>query len=280
MERIRKAIGVAAAISIASASFASAEDSFAGADAIAAAHELIVAQDQGGHMKQVSEALGKMIQEQLSATDPAAGKFAGNFLRTALSPDSPAMKKFIADVQALQVAAFANELSADEMKQLATFLQSDAYKKLSAANLKILASAAPVVTQFQKSLQIEAYGELTKEQPKNAAAWNGLCWITITAGGEPDKALGYCNNALQLNPRFAHALDSRGLVYLKLGDFDRAAADYDAALRICPRMAGAAYGRGIAKIKRGDFAGGSEDIVMAKTANANLVAQFASYGVK
>jgi len=41
----------------------------------------------------------------------------------------------------------------------------------------------------------------------------------------------------------------------------------------------AAYGRGIAKIKRGDFAGGSEDIVMAKTANANLAAQFASYGL-
>jgi len=280
MVRIKKALTGATLVLIALASRAYAQESAANADAIGAARELIAAQDQAGQMKQVSEALAKMMQEQLSATDPASAKFAGTFLRTALSPDSPAMKKLIGDMQALQVAAFANELSTEEMKQLAAFLQSDAYKKFAAANVKILATAAPIIGQFQRSMQIEAYEELTKEQPKNAAAWNGLCWVTITTGGEPDKALEQCNTALRLNPRFANAFDSRGLVHLKLGDFDRALSDYDAALRLCPRLASAAYGRGIAKIKRGDFAGGSDDIIMAKTANANLVPQFASYGIR
>ena len=96
----------------------------------------------------MSEALAKIIHNQLSATNPAAGKFAGNFVRTALSPDAPRVKKFIGDIQALQVAAFANELWADEMKQLTAFLQSAAYKKFAATNLKILASAAPVIAQF------------------------------------------------------------------------------------------------------------------------------------
>ena len=280
MVRIKKALTGVTLVLIALACPANAQESSASADAIGAARELIAAQDQAGQMKQVSETLAKMMQEQLSATDPAGAKFAGTFFRTALSPDAPAMKKLIADMQALQVAAFANELTADEMKQLTAFLGSDAYKKFAAANVKVLGSAATVIAQFQKSMQVELYEELTKEQPKNAAAWNGLCWVTITTGGEPDKALEQCNAAIRLNPRFANAFDSRGVVHLKLGDFDRALSDYEAALRLCPRLASAAYGRGIAKIKRGDFAGGSEDIIMAKTANANLIAQYASYGIK
>ncbi len=280
MIRIKKALAGATLVLIALACPANAQESSASADAIGAARELIAAQDQAGQMKQMSETLAKMMQEQLSATDPAGAKFASAYFRTALSPDSPAVKKLIDDMQALQVAAFANELSTEEMKQLTAFLHSDAYKKFAAANVKILSSATPVIAQFQKSMQIELYVELTKEQPRNAAAWNGLCWVTITTGGEPDKALEQCNAAIRLNPRFAHAFDSRGLVNLKLGDFDHALSDYDAALKLCPRLASAAYGRGIAKIKRGDFAGGSEDVVMAKTANANLVAQYASYGIK
>ncbi len=278
MVRIKKALTGATLVLIALASRASAQES--SADSVAAARELIAAQDKAGQMKQVSETLAKMIQGQLSATDPSGARFAGNFFRTALSPEAPAMKKLIADLQALQVAGLANELSTAEMKQLTAVLQSDAYKKFTASNLKILESAAPVIAQFQKSMQVELYEELTKEQPKNAAAWNGLCWVTITTGGEPDKALEQCNAAIRLNPRFANAFDSRGLVHLKLGDFDHALSDYDTALKLCPRLASAAYGRGVAKIKHGDFAGGSEDIVMAKTANANLAAQFASYGIK
>ncbi len=231
-------------------------------------------------MRQVSEAMSKMLQAQFASTDPATAKFMGTFLRNTLSPDSPAMKKFLADIETIEVDAFSSELSVEDMKQLAAFLQSDAHKKYTATNVRILSAAAPMIAQLQKGMQIEAYEELTKEQPKNASAWNGLCWVTITTGGDPAKALEECNTAIKLNPRFANALDSRGLVHLRLGDFDRAFSDYDAALKLCPRLASAAYGRGIAKIKRGDFAGGSDDISMAKTANPNLVAQYVAYGVK
>jgi tetratricopeptide (TPR) repeat protein len=280
MVRITKVLTGAALGLIALASRGNAQDSGPSAEAIAAAHNLVIAQDQGSQMKKISEAIARMTQDQLSNSDPGSAKFASVFLRNALSPDSPGMKKFIEEMEQLQVRALAADLSTEEMKQVASFLQSDAYKKYTATNFKVLASAAPIVAELQKSMQIAAYEELTKQQPKNAGAWNGLCWITITAGGDPNKALEQCNTAIRLDPKFANAFDSRGLVYLKLGDFDRALADYEAALRLCPRLAGAAYGRGIAKIKRGDFAAGSEDIIMAKTANQNLVAQFAAYGVK
>jgi hypothetical protein len=150
------------------------------------------------------------------------------------------------------------------MKQLASFLQSDAFKKFTAANFKVLTNAAPIASQFQKSVQIEAYDELTRQQPKNAAAWNGLCWVTVTTSGDLDKALEQCNIAIRLNPKCPNFFDSRGLVFLKLGDFDSAIGDYDAALKLNPKMPGSLYGRGIAKIKRGDYAAGSDDITAGK----------------
>jgi tetratricopeptide (TPR) repeat protein len=136
------------------------------------------------------------------------------------------------------------------------------------------------LAEFQRGIQLTAFESLTKDQPKNAVPWNGLCWFLVTTGGDTNRALEACNNAIKLNPRLPNAFDSRGLVYLKLGDYHRALADYEMALKLCPRMPGAAYGRGVSKIKLGDFAGGSEDIIQAKTANAALVVQFASYGVR
>jgi tetratricopeptide (TPR) repeat protein len=276
----KNTLAAAVVLLTASATLAAAEESGAATDRTAAAQELVAAMDQTGRLKQMPEVMGKMVEGQLSATDPSAAQHAATFIKASISPDSPAMKKLISGMETLQTAAFANELSTDEMKQLTAFLKSEPYKKYQGIIIKVLASGAPAVAEYQKDVQTGIYEDLTKEQPKNAAAWNGLCWLTITTGGDPQRALGYCNTALQINPRFVHALDSRGLVYLKLGDFEHAQADYDAALKICPRLASSAYGRGVARIKRGDFVSGSEDIVAAKTADANLAARYASYGIK
>jgi tetratricopeptide (TPR) repeat protein len=45
-------------------------------------------------------------------------------------------------------------------------------------------------------------------------------------------------------------LDSRGLTYLKMGQFDSAIEDYSSALRIEPKMASALYGHGLARLKK------------------------------
>ena len=60
-----------------------------------------------------------------------------------------------------------------------------------------------------------------------------------------------------MQPKDAATFDSRGLVYLKMGQFDLAISDYSSALRIEPKMASALYGRGLARIKKGDTAGGN-----------------------
>ena len=97
--------------------------------------------------------------------------------------------------------------------------------------------------------------------------------------GQLEQALADCNDALSLENN-SDALDSRGLVYLKLGDYDRAIADYDAAIKIDPDNADSLYGRGTAKLKKGDNSGGNADIAAAKAIKPGVAEDFTRYGVK
>jgi hypothetical protein len=45
-------------------------------------------------------------------------------------------------------------------------------------------------------------------------------------------------------------------------------------------LASSLYGRGLAKLKKGDTAGGNADIAAAEAIEANIVEDFARYGVQ
>jgi tetratricopeptide (TPR) repeat protein len=77
----------------------------------------------------------------------------------------------------------------------------------------------------------------------------------------------------------ANALEARALVFLKLGQLDKAIADYDAALKTNPKLAGPLYGRGMAKLRTGDLAGGDADTAAAKEINPRIADSFAAYNV-
>jgi len=109
--------------------------------------------------------------------------------------------------------------------------------------------------------------------------WNGRCWARAVLDAlQP--ALADCNKALLIQPNDATALDSRGLIYLKMGQFDSAIADYNSALRIEPKMASALYGRGLARLKKGDSAGGNADVTAAKNLEKAIADDFAQYGLR
>jgi len=85
-------------------------------------------------------------------------------------------------------------------------------------------------------------------------------------------ALADCNEALRLKPDVTATLGSRGLIYLKMGQWDSGIDDYRSALRVNPKSASSLYGRGLAKLKKGDTSGGNADIAAAKAIEANIVA--------
>jgi tetratricopeptide (TPR) repeat protein/predicted aspartyl protease len=77
-------------------------------------------------------------------------------------------------------------------------------------------------------------------------ALNGRCWTRALADRELPLALKDCDTALRRGKRGDY-FDSRGMVELRMGRYDRAIADYDEALRLAPKSAWSLYGRGLAR---------------------------------
>jgi len=114
--------------------------------------------------------------------------------------------------------------------------------------------------------------------PRNPELLNGRCWTRAINDDDLDAALADCNSALGVEPRYAAALDSRGLVYLKRGEYARAAADYEAALAVEPGTGHYLYGRGLARLGMGQQAEGQADLDEAARLAPDVPALYASYG--
>jgi tetratricopeptide (TPR) repeat protein/predicted aspartyl protease len=110
-------------------------------------------------------------------------------------------------------------------------------------------------------------------------ARNARCWARALGGKELERALDDCNFAVRKDPKTAAFLDSRGLVYLREGKYDKAISDYDAALALNPKIAWALYGRGLARQHRGQTAAGQADIGAAEALAPKIAEEAASHGI-
>lgn len=129
---------------------------------------------------------------------------------------------------------------------------------------------------------------------EQATGLNERCWVRAMADRDLHEALADCNQALYLRPyapeetgsliRRALAddpdiLDSRGLVYLRLGNPDDAKHDYDSALRANPRMPGSLYGRGLAELQLGEKDQGEADLAAATKLDSGVAKRFSDMGL-
>ncbi len=64
--------------------------------------------------------------------------------------------------------------------------------------------------------------------------------------GNPARAIGDYDRAIETNPRYADAYYNRGLAYISLDNFQQAIGDFDRAIEINPRFADAYNNRGAA----------------------------------
>lgn len=106
--------------------------------------------------------------------------------------------------------------------------------------------------------------------PNDPRMWNARCWTRAAFAQELPAGLSDCNRALRLAPQQPDILDSRGLIYLRMGRLEDATRDFSAALRRRPNLATALYGRGIARLKRGDAKGAQADVLQARKADPNV----------
>jgi tetratricopeptide (TPR) repeat protein/predicted aspartyl protease len=114
-------------------------------------------------------------------------------------------------------------------------------------------------------------------------ALNSRCWVRALADVELPLALKDCNAALKgvdkSTPAYATAADSRGLVFLRMKDYDRSIADYDASLRINPKNAWSLYGRGIAELRKQQTAAGNADVASAKAIRPQIAQDSGRWGI-
>src|SRR5205085_7158700 len=103
----------------------------------------------------------------------------------------------------------------------------------------------------QYDLAIADYDDAIRLDPDMGLAYNNRCLTRAIAGHDLVAALADCDIALKLMPSNADVCDTRGFIYLKLGDPAIAITEYNAGLEADPNHAVALYGRGMAQIKMG-----------------------------
>jgi len=136
---------------------------------------------------------------------------------------------------------------------------------------------APAIAQY--GLWIEAHGE----DARLASALNGRCWSRALAAQDLPEALADCNAALKRVPKSsldsARVLASRGLVRLRLGDFEKSAADFAAALSLRSNDAWCLYGRGLDELRQGKTAAGWADMAAATAVSPRIADEFKKRGI-
>lgn len=110
-------------------------------------------------------------------------------------------------------------------------------------------------------------------------AYNDRCWVRALQGTDLEQALRDCNAGLRLSSKSAELFDSRGLVQIRRGAYDRAIADFDAALKINPKQPWTLYCRGVAKVGAGHKQDGETDMAAAIATNPHIAEHAKRYGI-
>ncbi|HMP44668.1 MAG TPA: DUF3857 domain-containing protein [Sphingopyxis sp.] len=122
--------------------------------------------------------------------------------------------------------------------------------------------------------------EALASRPGDPRLLNDLCWLKGTRDFALESALRDCTRAIELSQASAHVLDSRAMVFYRLGRLEEARADLDAALKISPGLPGSLYMRGIVRLRGNDREGGQADLALARMQEGRIDAEYSRFGIK
>lgn len=116
------------------------------------------------------------------------------------------------------------------------------------------------------------------DRPGDGDLLNSQCWFSATWDHQRDDAIDVCNNAVRETDYAAGSLDSRALLFHRLGMPEKALADLDSALSKVPGQAASLYLRGVIRLEQGDEAGRT-DILHADRIQPSIDRQYSRYGI-
>jgi tetratricopeptide (TPR) repeat protein len=123
------------------------------------------------------------------------------------------------------------------------------------------------------------YGAAIALNPTLGIAYNNRALVRAILGRDLVRALADSDQALKLQPLNLDIRETRGFIYLKLGDDALARHEYKLVLDVDPNRAVALYGRGLAKIRLGDSVGGQADQATAIMIYPAVAQDFSRYGL-
>jgi tetratricopeptide (TPR) repeat protein len=147
-----------------------------------------------------------------------------------------------------------------------------------------LASEYSNLDLFQRAVeQYELWSVSHTQDVRLPLAFVGRCRARALGDFDLQRAMKDCDMALKQatkdSPLYAEVSSTRGLLLLRLGDYDKSIADYDASLKITPKNASALYGRGIDKLRKQKTPDGQADIAQAKSLSPTIADEFTQYGI-
>ena len=109
-------------------------------------------------------------------------------------------------------------------------------ERLAAEDRRLQALSAEGQEQKKKELK-EQFHNAT--QALTAVEWNQKAFAVWRDGKytDPKEALEYLDQAIRLDPKYAHAYNNRGFAHNNLGQYKRAVENYDQAIRLDPKNA-------------------------------------------
>ncbi len=122
--------------------------------------------------------------------------------------------------------------------------------------------------------------EALADRPGDGSLLNAQCWFVGTWEYNLEEGEAICDRAVREGNYSAASLDSRALVYHRLGQSDKAMQDLEAALRKEPGQAASMYLRGIIMIEQGDKRAGMAEIERAKRQLPSIERTYRRYGIQ
>ncbi len=80
----------------------------------------------------------------------------------------------------------------------------------------------------------DLYRKLLEIEPDNAVAINNLAWIMCENQGQPQQALEMAQKGLKIAPDYIDLIDTRGMIYFRLGQFQKAVQDFSKCVELYP----------------------------------------------
>jgi tetratricopeptide (TPR) repeat protein/transglutaminase-like putative cysteine protease len=127
---------------------------------------------------------------------------------------------------------------------------------------------------------IALYDTLIVEKPGSPSLLNGRCWIKGIRNVMIDSALKDCTSAMELSDDTAPMLDSRALIWFRMGRNEDALRDLTTALASNPGVEQSRFLRGVVLTRMGKIDDAAKDLAVARFLDAGIDRTNARYGIK